>query len=161
MNRRAVITGVGVVSPLGIGSQAHWSALIAGRSAVARVDRLTQLGFPVDVGAEVSGQAVAACLPRLPKKQVRLYNRATTFAMAAASLAAVNAGITAPVADPLRAGVILATLFIPYPSAFRRRTASHPRSGRGQGSQRSGSTARVWDGRSTSPDSMSGPKGTV
>ena len=115
MNRRAVITGVGVVSPLGIGSQAHWSALIAGRSAVARVDRLTQLGFPVDVGAEVSGQAVAACLPRLPKKQVKLYNRATTFAMAAASLAAADAGITAPVADPLRAGVILATLFIPYP----------------------------------------------
>lgn len=70
----AVITGVGVVSPLGIGSQAHWSALISGHSAVARVDRLPQLGFPVDVGAEVSGQAVAACLPRLPKKQVKLYH---------------------------------------------------------------------------------------
>lgn len=70
----AVITGARVVSPLGIGSQAHWNALISGHSAVARVDRLPQLGFPGDVGAEVSGQAVAACLPRLPKKQVTLYH---------------------------------------------------------------------------------------
>ena len=115
MNRRAVITGVGVVSPLGIGSQAHWDGLVSGRSAVARVDRLTRLGFPVDVGADVPGQTVAACLPRVPKKQVKLFNRATTFAMAAASLAAADAGITAPVPDPVRAGVILATLFIPYP----------------------------------------------
>jgi 3-oxoacyl-[acyl-carrier-protein] synthase II len=115
MNRRAVITGVGVVSPLGIGWQAHWDGLVSGRSAVARVDRLTQLGFPVDVGAEVPGQTMAACLPRVPRKQVKLLNRATTFAMAAASLAAADAGITAPVADPVRAGVFLATLFIPYP----------------------------------------------
>src|SRR5512137_631658 len=115
MNRRAVITGVGVVPPLGIGSQAHWDGLVSGRSVVARVDRLTRLGFPVDVGADVPGQTVAACVPRVPKKQVKLFNRATTFAMAAASLAAADAGITAPVPDPVRAGVILATLFIPYP----------------------------------------------
>jgi 3-oxoacyl-[acyl-carrier-protein] synthase II len=110
-----VVTGVGVVSPLGIGAQEHWRALMSGRSAVSRVDRLTQLGFPVAVAAEVPPSAVAECLSRLPRKQIKLYNRTTVFAMAAASLAAEEAVIASPVADPARAGVFLATLFIPYP----------------------------------------------
>jgi len=115
MRRRAVVTGVGVVSPLGIGDAGHWGGLLAGRSAVARLDRLTRLGFPVDVAAEVPEAAVAACLPRLPRKQLKLYNRATTFAMTAAILAVEGAGLKFPLDDPTRAGVILATLFIPYP----------------------------------------------
>jgi len=115
MNRRIVVTGLGVVSPLGLGGVSHWEGLLAGRSAVARVDRLTRLGFPVDVAAEVPEAAVAACVPRLPRKQLKLYNRATTFAMTAAILAVEDAGLTIPRDDPTRAGVILATLFIPYP----------------------------------------------
>ncbi len=115
MGRRVVITGLGVVSPLGVGVREHWSALVSGRSAVARIDRLTRLGFPVDVGAEVAPAAFAVCVSRLPRKQVKLYNRATTLAMAAAALAAEDAGLPAPVPDPRRAGVILATVFIPYP----------------------------------------------
>jgi 3-oxoacyl-[acyl-carrier-protein] synthase II len=115
MSRRALITGVGVVSPFGFGAQEHWKALTSGRSAVSRLDRLTRLGFPVDVAAEVSPEAAAACLSRLPRKHVKLYNRATTLALAAASLAAEDAGIGAPVAESARAGVILATLFVPYP----------------------------------------------
>lgn len=115
MSRRVVVTGVGVVSPLGIGGPEHWTALTTGRSAVARVDRLAQLGFPVAVAAEVPPPAVALCLARLPRKQAKLYNRATMFAMTAAWLAAEEAAIAPPVADPARAGVFLATVFIPYP----------------------------------------------
>jgi 3-oxoacyl-[acyl-carrier-protein] synthase II len=115
MSRRVVVTGVGVVSPLGLGGAGHWQGLLAGRSAVKRVDRLTRLGFPVDVAAEVPEATVAACVPRLPRKQLKLYNRATTFAMTAAILAAEDAGLRVPADDPPRAGVILATLFIPYP----------------------------------------------
>jgi 3-oxoacyl-[acyl-carrier-protein] synthase II len=115
MGRRVVVTGVGVVSPLGIGGASHWRGLLAGRSAVARLARLRRLGFPVDVAAEVPAEALACCLPRLPRKQLKLYNRATIFAMTAALLAAEEAGLTAPVTDPLRYGVVLATLFIPYP----------------------------------------------
>jgi len=109
------VTGVGVVSPLGVGVQEHWGALTSGRSAVSLVDRLARLGFPIAVAAEVPPSAAAVCVSRLPKKQVKLYNRATAFAMAAASLAAEDAAMTAPLADPARAGVFLATLFIPYP----------------------------------------------
>ena len=115
MNRKVFVTGMGVVSPLGIGPSGHWDALVSGRCAVSRLDRLTHLGFPVDIAAEVPAQALAAHVSRLPRKQLKLYNRATTFAMIAASLAADDAGLSAPVADPIRAGVILATLFTPYP----------------------------------------------
>ena len=115
MSRRVVITGLGLVSPLGVGALDHWRVLASGRSAVCRVDRLTRLGFPVDVAAEVSPQSFAVCLSRLPRKQVKLYNRTTTLAMVATALAAEDAGLSAPVPDPARAGVILATLFIPYP----------------------------------------------
>ncbi len=115
MARRVVITGLGVVSPLGVGADRHWAGLASGRSAVARLDRLTRLGFPVDVAAEISPPDFAACASRLPRKQMKLYNRATTLAMAAAALAAEDAGLAVPVPDPARAGVILATLFIPYP----------------------------------------------
>ncbi|HTU01364.1 MAG TPA: beta-ketoacyl synthase N-terminal-like domain-containing protein [Candidatus Sulfotelmatobacter sp.] len=115
MSRRVVVTGIGVVSALGVGCQEHWAALVSGRSAVGRVERLTAAGFPVDVAAEVPAAAVASYLPRLPRKQLKLYNRATTFAMAAAALAAEEAGLPARVADAERSGVVLATLFIPYP----------------------------------------------
>lgn len=115
MGRRVVITGLGLVSPLGVGAQDHWRVLASGRSAVSRVDRLTRLGFPVDVAAEVSPESFAACLSRLSRKQVKLYSRTTTLAMVAGALAAEDAGLAAPVPDPARAGVILASLFIPYP----------------------------------------------
>lgn len=110
-----VVTGMGIISPLGIGASSHWQELMAGRCAVSRVERLTRLGFPVDVAAEVPAALAASCLPRLPRKQIKLYNRATVFAMAAALSAVENAGLPMPAADPARSGVILATLFIPYP----------------------------------------------
>ncbi len=115
MSRRVVVTGMGVVSPLGIGTSRHWEGLLEGRAAVTRLQRLSSLGFPVDVAAEAPADELAACLSRLPRKQIKLYNRATVFAMIAALLAAEDAGLAAPVEDPTRAGVILATLFIPYP----------------------------------------------
>lgn len=115
MNRRVVVTGIGLVSPLGVGAVEHWEGLLRGRCAVSRLERLSRLGFPVDVAAEVPAGPLAACLPRLSRKQLKLYNRASTVAMVAASLAAESAGLPVPVPNGKRAGVILATLFIPYP----------------------------------------------
>ncbi len=115
MARQVVVTGLGVVSPLGVGLDAHWDGLLRGCSAVSRLERLTRLGFPTDVAAEVSAEKMARCLPYLPRKQLKLYSRTTMLAMTAAILAAEDAGLSAPVAEPARAGVILATLFVSYP----------------------------------------------
>jgi 3-oxoacyl-(acyl-carrier-protein) synthase len=110
-----VVSGLGVVSALGVGSSCHWEGLLSGRSAVSRLERLTQLGFPVDVAAEVPPDKVAESMDRFSRKQLKLYNRATMLAMTAASLAADDAGLTAPLSEGSRAGIILGTLFIPYP----------------------------------------------
>ncbi|HYL79522.1 MAG TPA: beta-ketoacyl-[acyl-carrier-protein] synthase family protein [Candidatus Acidoferrum sp.] len=115
MRRRVVVSGLGMVSPLGVGGASHWEGLLSGRSAVARLERLAQLGFPVEVAAEVPPDKVAESLAKLSRKQLKLYNRATMLAMTAATLAAEDAGLTAPVEQGARAGVILGTLFIPYP----------------------------------------------
>jgi 3-oxoacyl-[acyl-carrier-protein] synthase II len=51
--RRVVITGLGLISPLGIGLEPFWSALIEGRGAVAAIESFPVDGLPTNVGAEV------------------------------------------------------------------------------------------------------------
>ncbi len=105
--RRVVLTGRGVVSPLGVGIDRHWEALRAGRSAIAPVARLRALGLGASRGAEVGPRLLDAHLGRLPRKQQKLYSRATLLAMLAASLAMDDAGLAAGADDPTRFGVFL------------------------------------------------------
>jgi 3-oxoacyl-[acyl-carrier-protein] synthase II len=102
-----VLTGRGVVSPLGVGVEQHWEALAAGRSAVVLVERLRALGLHVARGAEVGLDLITPHLWRLPKKQQKLYNRATFLAMLGASLAMEDAGLPAGAGEPSRFGVLL------------------------------------------------------
>ena len=51
--RRVVITGLGLVTPLGIGVEPFWSALVEGRGAVRKIRAFPVSGLPNDVGAEV------------------------------------------------------------------------------------------------------------
>ena len=105
--RGVVLTGRGVVSPLGVGIEPHWQALCAGRSAVGRRDRLAALGLPASRGAEVAPDAIQPHLARLPRKQQKLWNRATLLAMLGGALAMEDAGLVAGAGDPRRFGVLL------------------------------------------------------
>jgi len=105
--RGVVLTGRGVVSPLGVGIEPHWEALCAGRSAVGRRDRLVALGLPASRGAEVAPDAIQPHLARLPRKQQKLWNRATLLAMLGGALAMEDAGLVAGAGDPRRFGVLL------------------------------------------------------
>jgi len=105
--RGVVLTGRGVVSPLGVGIEPHWEALCAGRSAVGRRDRLTALGLPASRGAEVTPDAIQPHLARLPRKQQKLWNRTTLLAMLGGALAMDDAGLGAGAGDPRRFGVLL------------------------------------------------------
>ncbi len=105
--RRVVLTGRGVISPLGVGIEPHWAALCAGRSAIAAVPLLQALGLATARGAEIPGSLLDAHRGRLPRKQQKLYNRATLLGMLAASLAVEDAGLAAPALDPDRIGVVL------------------------------------------------------
>jgi 3-oxoacyl-(acyl-carrier-protein) synthase len=105
--RGVVLTGRGVVSPLGVGIEPHWEALCAGRSAVGRRDRLAALGLSASRGAEVAPDAIQPHLARLPRKQQKLWNRATLLAMLGGALAMEDAGLGAGAGDPRRFGVLL------------------------------------------------------
>lgn len=107
--RRVVITGRGVVSSLGIGIEAHWEGLISGRSAIRPIPRLLALGPPSAQGGEISSESLLPHLARLPKKQQKLYNRATLLAGVASALAIEDARIDPSQIDPNRCGIFLGT----------------------------------------------------
>jgi 3-oxoacyl-[acyl-carrier-protein] synthase II len=107
VNRRAVLTGRAVLSPLGAGFVAHAEAVLAGRSAVATVSGLADLGLGCTRGAQVPAADLQPLLSRLPRKQQKLYNRAALFAMLGASLAMEDAGLAVGAGDPDRFGVLL------------------------------------------------------
>ena len=107
IGRGVVLTGRGVVSPLGVGIEQHWEALCGGRSAVARPARLAALGLPASRGAEVAPAAIQPHLARLPRKQQKLWNRATLLAMVGGALAMADAALSPGAGDPRRFGVLL------------------------------------------------------
>ena len=107
MRQRVAVTGRAVVSPLGVGIDAHWQALVEGRHAVGVSSRLAALGLDVTRGAPVPADLIQPYLGRLPRKQQKLYNRATLLGMLAASLAMEDAGLGPGAGDPLRFGVLL------------------------------------------------------
>jgi 3-oxoacyl-(acyl-carrier-protein) synthase len=105
--RRVVITGRSVVSPLGVGFDDHWKALANGGSAIASLPHLAELGLGASRGACVSAEAMAPLLGRLPRKQQKLYNRPTLLAMLASALAMEEAGLPAGASAAERFGVLL------------------------------------------------------
>jgi 3-oxoacyl-(acyl-carrier-protein) synthase len=107
MNKRVVLTGRAVVSPLGVGLDAHWSALVEGRGAISHPERMVALGLPATRGAAVAADAIQPYLGRLQRKQQKLYNRATLLGMLGASLAMEDAGLAPGAGDSRRLGVVL------------------------------------------------------
>ena len=97
-----VVTGVGIVSPLGVGP-AHWRSAANGDSGIR------PLAWPAAGGA--AGGAVAAFDPTayLPKKGLRQLNRAIVFARVGAHLALLHSRLTGQQLDPSRVGVVLGT----------------------------------------------------
>ena len=55
MNRRVVVTGIGLVSALGIGTSETWAALLAGQSGVTRITKFDISGYATQIAAEVKG----------------------------------------------------------------------------------------------------------
>ena len=58
--RSVVISGIGIVSPLGIGLEAFWEALANGRSGISRITRFDPSDFPCQIGGEVRDRSYEA-----------------------------------------------------------------------------------------------------
>ena len=88
--RRAVVTGLGIVSPVGIGADATWDALVSGRSGIDRITLFDTTPFEVDVVGEVKGFDATQFME---PKDVRRHDRNTHFAVAATGEALRDAGL--------------------------------------------------------------------
>src|SRR5689334_21995117 len=88
--RRVVITGMGCVTPLGIGREAFWNGLNAGRSGVRSIEAFDPSSFPVQVAAEVPSFDWQSQLNPKDRKHVP---RTVPLALAAAREALDDAGI--------------------------------------------------------------------
>jgi 3-oxoacyl-[acyl-carrier-protein] synthase II len=111
--RRVVVTGLGVVSPVGIGADASWDALVAGRSGIADITLFDTTDYPIHVAGEVKGFDATQYMDG---KDVRRHDRNTHFAVAAAGEALSDAGLLNPdgmldtaQADPDRFGMVVGT----------------------------------------------------
>jgi 3-oxoacyl-[acyl-carrier-protein] synthase II len=103
--RRVVITGMGVVSPLGWELESFWSRLTNGESGIGNVTHFDTTEYDCKIAGEVKGFEPADWFK--VKKDTRRADRYTQLAMAASKLAMQNAGLSGPVNDPERFGVML------------------------------------------------------
>ena len=90
MKKKAVITGIGVVSPLGIGHQDFWDNLVSGNSAIAPMECLDLSKYACKNGAEVKGLNPEEFLGR---KGLRYLNKGTKFLGSSAKLAVDDANL--------------------------------------------------------------------
>jgi 3-oxoacyl-[acyl-carrier-protein] synthase II len=102
--RRVVVTGVGLVSALGVGTEQTWQNLLAGKSGAAPITHFDTTGFPVTFAAEVKGFDPLRFVEKRDVKKMGLFIQ---FAMAAAEFAMAQSGlkITPDIAE--RAGVYI------------------------------------------------------
>jgi len=91
--RRVVITGVGVVSPLGIGAKAHWEGLVGGRSAVRRIAAFDPAGFPSQIAGEVPAYKIGDYVPKSYRKATKVMARDIELAVIAADDAFKDSGL--------------------------------------------------------------------
>src|SRR5438132_10922978 len=112
--RRAVITGMGVATPLGLDLAAFWSSLCARRSGVRRLRNIDIAPpFPVQIGAEIDGFDPRTYLEKKDRKRLPVMVRTFQLAVAAAHMAMQDAGVTPDNTDPARLGTVVGSGTIP------------------------------------------------
>src|SRR5437867_10528150 len=92
-SRRVVITGIGVVSPIGLDKAQFWQSLRSGRSGVAPLSTLNTSQFPTRFGGEVIGFEGKNFLDKKDRKSLKMMSRTIQFAVAAANLAIADSGV--------------------------------------------------------------------
>jgi 3-oxoacyl-[acyl-carrier-protein] synthase II len=120
--RDVVISGIGVTSPLGIGREAYWQSLVAGRSGVRALQGFDRPDFPVRFGGEVVDFDPKQYVT--PRKSLKVMARGIQLAFAAAQLALRDAQLEPSSVDPDQLGVVFgADMFYTEPEdlvpAFR------------------------------------------
>ena len=107
MRERIAVTGLGVVTPIGIGAEAFEAALRSGQSGVGRITAFDCRDFDTQIAAEIAPPSLCVDDYVEPRKMVKHMSRATQFAVVAAALARRQSRLGAYDVDPERIGVCI------------------------------------------------------
>jgi len=102
--RRVVITGVGMITPLGIGVEKSWEGLLAGKSGIRRITQFDSSQFPTKIAGEVEGFNPE---DYIEIKEIKKMDRFIQFAIAAAHIALEDSGLKIADDNSERVGVIV------------------------------------------------------
>jgi len=105
-SRRAVVTGIGVVAPSGIGAEAHWKCVLAGQHRIGRITLFDPSRYPATLAGEV---ADFDALQHAENRLVVQTDRWTHLGLAATRLALADAGLPEVADDPYGYAVTLAS----------------------------------------------------
>ncbi len=102
--RRVVVTGLGLITPLGIGVQPSWEALLEGRSGIGTIKTFDSSDLPVHIAGEVKNFDP---LLYMETKEVKKMDRFIHFAVAASTMAMEDSGMKITAGNAERVGVII------------------------------------------------------
>jgi len=100
---RIVVTGIGVITPIGIGKEAFWNNLVNGVSGIRRITRFDTSDYPTKIAGEVQDFEPEKFID---KRDARRMDRFTQFAVAAARMAIEDAKLDMSSEDPYRVAVV-------------------------------------------------------
>ncbi len=104
MDRRVVVTGVGMVSPLGIGTAANWNALIEGKNGIGPITRFDTTDFTTTIAGQVKNFDPADFIP---KKEIKKMDLFIHYAIAASDFAMQDSGLKIDSSNATRVGVYI------------------------------------------------------
>lgn len=104
MSRRVVITGIGMVSPCGVGTVETWKALIEGRSGIGRITRFDTTDYPTLIAGQVKDFDPATFIP---KKEIKKMDLFIHYAIAASEFAVKDSGYITDASNATRLGTFI------------------------------------------------------
>ena len=104
MKKKVVVTGMGLVSPVGNNVETFWQSLLEGKSGINRITRFDASVLSTQIAGELKGFDP---LNYMDKKEIRRTDRYAHYGMAATKMAMEDAGLNPDTIDKTRAGVVL------------------------------------------------------
>ena len=103
MNKRVVITGIGLVTPLGTGVEKTWEALCSGKSGIGEITRFDTSDYRTKIAGEVHDFTAEDFLPKKEAKRVQPF---IAYAVACARMALEDSGLTIDATNADQIGVV-------------------------------------------------------
>jgi 3-oxoacyl-[acyl-carrier-protein] synthase II len=106
LKKRVVVTGLGAVTPIGIGKDEFWQALLAGKSGIGKITRFDASEYTTQIAGEVKDFDPTKYID---KKEAKRMDPFTQFAVAASKMAFEDSGINLEIEDRTRIGTMIGT----------------------------------------------------